>query len=194
MLFCHFATHTHTAHTHHTHITHIPPYHHTILIAQSCHTPRVDTLWPKPWKLTCHFRSPALDRQALICTCSSPNNNPTTYGQTTTHSTRSRSVPEGLSTMSKQCNCRHGSGTIPGLGQGPGSGPTREFIYVPHAYASLQRTPTHRQGQRSGEAGSLGGGGACSALRSNPQCRLKRSQSLCRPTAVQFVEQITTSV
>ncbi|EDV31231.2 uncharacterized protein Dana_GF15251 [Drosophila ananassae] len=152
--------------------------------------------WHSTYELGCHKsnKSPALDRQPLICTCSSPNNNPTTYGQTTTHSTRSRSVPEGLSTMSQQCNCRHGSGTIPGLGQGPGSGPTREFIYVPHAYASLQRTPTHRQGQRSGEAGSLGGGGACSALRSNPQCRLKRSQSLCRPTAVQFVEQITTSV
>lgn len=85
--------------------------------------------------------------------------------------------------MSQQCNCRHGSA----VGH---TGPTREFIYVPHAYASLQRTP-HRSG-----AGAAAGTapGACSALRNNPQCRLKRSQSLCRPTAVQFVEQITTSV
>lgn len=128
------------------------------------------------------------DRQPLICTCSSPNRNPVTYG---THgptgpsgppsSTRSRSVPEGLSTMSQQCNCRQGPATF--------AAPTREFIYVPHAYASLQRTP-HRHSQGAGS----GSGPGNSALRNNPQCRLKRSQSLCRPNAVQFVEQITTSV
>ncbi|XP_043661816.1 uncharacterized protein LOC122625849 [Drosophila teissieri] len=147
--------------------------------------------WHSTYELGCHKSNKnqpgSADRQPLICTCSSPNRNPVTYG---THgptgppgppgppsSTRSRSVPEGLSTMSQQCNCRQGPASVPA--------PTREFIYVPHAYASLQRTP-HRHSQ--------GAGSGNSALRNNPQCRLKRSQSLCRPNAVQFVEQITTSV
>ncbi|XP_017076006.2 LOW QUALITY PROTEIN: uncharacterized protein LOC108111149 [Drosophila eugracilis] len=143
--------------------------------------------WHSTYELGCHKsnKNPgSADRQPLICTCSSPSRNPVTYGTSAPHgppsSTRSRSVPEGLSTMSQQCNCRQGPATVPA--------PTREFIYVPHAYASLQRTPhRHSQGSGSGSAGN-------SALRNNPQCRLKRSQSLCRPTAVQFVEQITTSV
>lgn len=120
------------------------------------------------------------DRQPLICTCS-PNS--TTYGGGGGSSARSRSVPEGLSTMSQQCNCRHGSGVA------AGAAPSREFIYVPHAYASLQRTP-HRQSRQTGAG--VGPGNSCQAARSNPQCRLKRSQSLSRP--VHFVEQITTSV
>ncbi|XP_034668028.1 uncharacterized protein LOC117901403, partial [Drosophila subobscura] len=159
------------------------------------------------YELGCHKSNKSQDgRQALICTCS-PSTTTTTAtnyggghmagahlagggGGGGANSTRSRSVPEGLSTMSQQCNCRHGSGL------GPGAGPTREFIYVPHAYASLQRTP-HRHSQGAGTAaGGAGGavGGACQTMRNNPQCRLKRSQSLCRPGAVQFVEQITTSV
>nr|XP_044251175.1 uncharacterized protein LOC108064254 [Drosophila takahashii] len=146
--------------------------------------------WHSTYELGCHKSNknpgPA-DQQPLICTCSIPNRNPVTYGAhgapPPSSSTRSRSVPEGLSTMSQQCNCRQGPATFPA--------PTREFIYVPHAYASLQRTP-HRHSQGAG-SGS-GAGGNPSALRNNPQCRLKRSQSLSRPSAVQFVEQITTSV
>ncbi|KAH8238032.1 hypothetical protein KR032_011491 [Drosophila birchii] len=166
--------------------------------------------WHSTYELGCHKsnnhhqqqQQHQPDRQPLICTCSSPNGQPhahsSSYGLPAASSARSRSVPEGLSTMSQQCNCRHGPGV------GGHTGPTREFIYVPHAYASLQRTPhRHSQGAGSGSgsgpgAGAGGGaatsGASCSALRNNPQCRLKRSQSLCRPTAVQFVEQITTSV
>ncbi|XP_017110676.1 uncharacterized protein LOC108134747 [Drosophila elegans] len=139
--------------------------------------------WHSTYELGCHKsnKNPgSADRQPLICTCSSSTSPNRTFGQPhPPSSTRSRSVPEGLSSMSQQCNCRQGPAPFPP--------PTREFIYVPHAYASLQRTP-HRQSQGS----SSGGGNA--TLRNNPQCRLKRSQSLCRPNAVQFVEQITTSV
>lgn len=146
----------------------------------------------EPIPLTLAFIYRSQDRQPLICTCS-PNS--TTYGGGS--SARSRSVPEGLSTMSQQCNCRHGAGVA------AVAAPSREFIYVPHAYASLQRTP-HRQGRHMPGTGGGGGGGvagaaagtgagsSCQATRGNPQCRLKRSQSLCRP--VHFVEQITTSV
>ncbi|XP_022231984.2 uncharacterized protein LOC111080585 [Drosophila obscura] len=152
------------------------------------------------YELGCHKSNKSQDRQALICTCSpsTTTTTATTYGGHMAggaNSTRSRSVPEGLSTMSQQCNCRHGQAS--GSGTGPGPGPTREFIYVPHAYASLQRTP-HRHSQGAGGPGTATGAGAgaggCQTMRSNPQCRLKRSQSLCRPGAVQFVEQITTSV
>ncbi|XP_017155244.2 uncharacterized protein LOC108164151 [Drosophila miranda] len=145
------------------------------------------------YELGCHKSNKSQDRQALICTCSpsTTTTTATTYGgghMAGANSTRSRSVPEGLSTMSQQCNCRHGQAAT---GSGSGPGPTREFIYVPHAYASLQRTP-HRHSQGAGGGASAGGG--CQTLRNNPQCRLKRSQSLCRPGTVQFVEQITTSV
>ncbi|EDW64667.2 uncharacterized protein Dvir_GJ21180 [Drosophila virilis] len=134
--------------------------------------------WHSTYELGCRKSPKSQDRQPLICTCS-PNS--TTYGGGS--SARSRSVPEGLSTMSQQCNCRHGAGVA------AVAAPSREFIYVPHAYASLQRTP-HRQSP--GAAAGTGAGSSCQAARGNPQCRLKRSQSLCRP--VHFVEQITTSV
>ncbi|XP_060644561.1 monocarboxylate transporter 7 [Drosophila nasuta] len=150
--------------------------------------------WHSTYELGCRKSPKSQDRQQLICTCSSPPS--TTYGGVGAGSSaRSRSVPEGLSTMSQQCNCRHGAGV-------PTAAPSREFIYVPHAYASLQRTP-HRQSRQTGGGAAAAGTGAgagatgatnsgCSATSRNPQCRLKRSQSLCRP--VHFVEQITTSV
>ncbi|XP_068150941.1 uncharacterized protein [Drosophila tropicalis] len=153
--------------------------------------------WHSTYELGCHKAAAAaanksLDRQPLICTCSSPNStttntqthttNTNAYGSgglahipTAAQSARSRSVPEGLSTMSQQCNCRH-SAAPP-----TNTHPTREFIYVPHAYASLQRTSQQQRQQRQPNNNNL------------QQCRLKRSQSLCRPP-VHFVEQITTSV
>ncbi|XP_030383874.1 monocarboxylate transporter 7 [Scaptodrosophila lebanonensis] len=125
--------------------------------------------WHSTYELGCNKTPKSNDRQPLICTCSPSSN----YGA----SSRSRSVPEGLSTMSQQCNCR------------PHTAPSRDFIYVPHAYASLQRTP-HRHTQPA--PGPAAGCQQTLRGQGTPQCRLKRSQSLCRP--VHFVEQITTSV
>ncbi|XP_067624694.1 uncharacterized protein [Eurosta solidaginis] len=124
--------------------------------------------------------------QPLLCTC---NQGSTNYLQ----NSRSRSVPEGLSTIGNQvCRCKTAATAVQDTG--PSTGLSREFIYLPrheldYDYGACRHHQWAMGTARStaATAGVLQHGAA-----TTPRYRHRRSQSLSKP--FQYVEQITTSV
>ncbi|XP_053958188.1 uncharacterized protein LOC128863195 [Anastrepha ludens] len=126
--------------------------------------------------------------QPLLCTC---NQGSTNYLQ----NSRSRSVPEGLSTIGNQlCRCKT---TTAGAASGVGSSTalSREVIYLPRHDLDYDFACRHHQ-RGVGAAATTAAAAAAAAIQhgaaTTPRYRHRRSQSLSKP--LQYVEQITTSV
>ncbi|XP_036328523.1 uncharacterized protein LOC118740892 [Rhagoletis pomonella] len=120
--------------------------------------------------------------QPLLCTC---NQGSTNYLQ----NSRSRSVPEGLSTIGNQlCRCKTVTGTAAASAVGSSNTLSREVIYLPRHDLGYDFGTKCRNHQRGVAATTVIQHGAATT----PRYRHRRSQSLSKP--LQYVEQITTSV
>ena len=92
---------------------------------------------------------------------------------------RSRSVPEGLSTYGEQCTCKPAA-------------ISREFVYLPRAVnTEHNRAVPSTQCQQHFNRDAIIGGSCRPTINTDTRFRRQRSKSLSRP---HFVEQITTSV
>ncbi|XP_028898653.1 uncharacterized protein LOC105216139 [Zeugodacus cucurbitae] len=128
--------------------------------------------------------------QPLLCTC---NQGSTNYLQ----NSRSRSVPEGLSTIGNQlCRCKTtatpAATTTSRLGSSTAL--SREVIYLPRHDHDYDFTCRHHQ-RGVGAAAATATAAAVAAIHgaaTTPRYRHRRTQSLSKP--LQYVEQITTSV
>ncbi|XP_012159721.1 uncharacterized protein LOC101455298 [Ceratitis capitata] len=133
--------------------------------------------------------------QPLLCTC---NQGSTNYLQ----NSRSRSVPEGLSTIGNHlCRCKNQTTTTTAAPTaatsrfGSSTALSREVIYLPRHDHDYNFSCRHHQ-RGVGAAATTATAAAVAAIQhgaaTTPRTRHRRTQSLSKP--LQYVEQITTSV